>query len=77
MKTLEDIADCDPGSGAEATPLLGSICSFDFIFNLLILDEFFGIANILSKYLQLRDVPVVERSKLFSKVLKMLEMLLS
>lgn len=34
-----NISDHDPSSGAEATSLLGVICRFDFVFNLLNLDE--------------------------------------
>ena len=42
VKTLEDISDHDPSSGAEATSLLGVICTFDFVFNLLNFDELFA-----------------------------------
>ena len=52
IKSLQKIADEDPSSGAQAQSLLNSICTFDFVFNLVILDEVFNTTKILSKYLQ-------------------------
>jgi len=42
VKTLENISDHDPSSGAEATSLLDVICTFDFVLNLdeVIVTEF-------------------------------------
>ena len=55
VMTLQKIAE-DISSGAQAQSLLNSICTFDFIFNLIILNEIFNITKILSKYLQYVDV---------------------
>ena len=52
IASLQKIADEDPSSGAQAQSLLNSICTFNFVFNLVILDEVFNITKILSKYLQ-------------------------
>ena len=51
-ETLQDIADKDPSSGAQADGLLKAISNFDFVFNLYVMEAVFGTTNILSKYLQ-------------------------
>ena len=58
VMTLQKIADEDLSSGAQAQSLLNSICTFDFIFNLVVLNEIFNTTKILSKYLQYVDVSV-------------------
>lgn len=52
MKCLEEIAENDATSGAQADILSKSVCTFDFVFNLIVLSHIFSTANILSKYLQ-------------------------
>ena len=52
VKTLEEIAEHDAASGAQAGTLLKSVCTFDFVFNLFLLSHIFSMTNVLSKYLQ-------------------------
>ena len=47
ITSLQKIAGEDSSSGAQAQSLLNSICTFDFVFNLVILDEVFNITKIL------------------------------
>lgn len=58
IASLQKIADEDPSSGAQAQSLLNSICTFDFVFNLVILDEVFNTTKILPKYLQHTDLSI-------------------
>ena len=46
IASLQKIADEDPSSGAQAQSLLNSIRTFDFVFNLVILDEVFNTTKI-------------------------------
>ncbi len=65
ITSLQKITDEDPSSGAQAQSLLNSICTFDFVFNLVILDEVFNTTKILSKYLQYIDLSIcAARSKI-------------
>ena len=45
VMALQKIADEDPSCGAQAQSLLNSICTFDFIFNLVVLNEVFSITK--------------------------------
>ena len=58
MNTLEEIADSDVSCGSQAEGLLKAISTFDFVFNLYILDVVFNTTNILSKYLQSVNVSI-------------------
>lgn len=58
IASLQKIADEDPSCGAQAQSLLNSIRTFDFVFNLVILDEVFNTTKILSKYLQYIDLSI-------------------
>ena len=65
ITSLQKIADEDPSSGAQAQSLLNSICTFNFVFNLVVLNEVFNITKILSKYLQSIDLSIcAARSKI-------------
>ena len=72
ITSLQKIADEDPSSGAQAQSLLNSICTFDFVFNLVILDEVFNTTKILSKYLQYVDLSICAARSKVSAVQKSL-----
>ena len=55
---MQKIPDEDPLCGTQTRSLLNSICTFDFIFNLVVLNEVFSIAKMLSKYLQYSNLSV-------------------
>ena len=72
ITSLQKIAEEDPSSGAQAQSLLNSICTFDFVFNLIILDEVFNTTKILSKYLQYVDLSICTARSKVSAVQKSL-----
>ena len=60
MNTLEEIADSDVSCGSLAEGLLKAISTFDFVFNLYVLDVVYLILQIfcLNTYSQLINVSI-------------------
>ena len=56
--TLLDIDENDPKLTAKCNGLIGNVLSFEFIFNLLVVDGVLGLIDGLSQFLQSENMDV-------------------